>query len=296
MSSDSKIEWTDATWNFVTGCTEVSPGCDRCYAKTFAERWRGVPGHHFEQGFDVRVRPERLRLPMRWLRPRRIFVNSMSDLFHADVPDDFIAQAFAVMAVTPRHTYQALTKRHSRMRSLLSREKFTDDVWALAMQLDGGHSVRRRAWPLPNVQLGVSAEDPHWADIRIPALLETPAAVRFVSAEPLLGPVHLRPGNWIPPLGGGPKVNLSRPWETPGPSLDWVIIGGESGSGARPMALGWARYLVEQCQDTGTAVFVKQLGSVLGKELGAGPKGGNFESFPEDLKVRQFPEAPVMTP
>jgi protein gp37 len=121
MADKTGIEWTDATWNPVTGCTEVSPGCDRCYAKTFAERWRGTPGHYFENGFDVQLRSDKLELPLRWKRPRRIFVNSMSDLFHDDVPDDYIAQVFAVMTVARQHTFQILTKRHARMRSLVSR-------------------------------------------------------------------------------------------------------------------------------------------------------------------------------
>ena len=271
MSDSSKIEWTDATWNIVTGCTEVSPGCDHCYAKTFAERWRGTPGHHFEQGFGVRLWPDRLGLPLRWQKPKRIFVNSMSDLFHESVPPTLIGAAFDVMRRTPQHTYQILTKRHARMRSLAQTAVFGE------------------GWPLPNVWLGVSAEDPHWAEIRVPALLATPAAVRFVSAEPLLGPVALFPGRWLPPLGGVPKVNLSQPWEGPGPSLDWVIVGGESGSGARRMAEGWARNLVSECAETGTPVFVKQLGSVLGRELGAGSKGGDWLAWPEDLRVREFP-------
>lgn len=278
MSDKTGIEWTrgddgtaGATWNPVTGCEKVSPGCDHCYAETFAERWRGIPGHYFENGFDVTLRPERLEQPLRWKRPRRIFVNSMSDLFHDAVPTAYIAAVFDVMRQTPQHTYQVLTKRHARMRSLARTAAFGE------------------GWPLPNVWLGVSAEDPHWADIRIPALLETPAAIRFVSAEPLLGPVTLFPGKWLPPLGGGSKVNLSRPWEEPGPSLDWVIVGGESGPGARRMAEGWTRNLVDECVETGTPVFVKQLGSVLGRQLGAGPKGGDWEKWPEDLRVRQFP-------
>ena len=278
MSDGSKIEWTEASWNPVTGCTKVSAGCDHCYAETFAERWRGIPGHHFENGFDVTLRPERLEQPLHWKRPRRIFVNSMSDLFHESVPTAHIAAVFDVMRQTPQHTYQVLTKRHARMRSLARTAAFGE------------------GWPLPNVWLGVSVEDQQWADIRIPALLETPAAVRFISAEPLLGPVGLRPGEWIPPIGGGPRVNLVRPWKAPGPSLDWVIVGGESGPGARRMTEGWARFLVEQCQDTGTAIFVKQLGSVLGRRLGAGPKGGDWDAWPEDLRIRQFPAAAEVIP
>jgi protein gp37 len=196
MSDKTGIEWTDATWNPVTGCTEVSPGCDHCYAKTFAERWRGVPGHHFEQGFDVVLRPERLDQPLRWSRPRRIFVNSMSDLFHDAVPDAFIAHVWAVMAAAEQHTFQVLTKRHGRMRSLLR----TVDFWRTVsyrledMGLDGVDSID----PPSNVWLGVSVENQQWADIRIPALLDTPAAVRFLSCEPLLGPVDLDTQPWRP--------------------------------------------------------------------------------------------------
>jgi protein gp37 len=142
------------------------------------------------------------------------------------------------------------------------------------------------------VWLGVSAEDPHWAGIRVPALLGTPAVVRFVSAEPLLGPLDLRPGEWIPPAGGGPRTSLAAPWEKPEPALDWVIVGGESGPGARRMAPGWARHLVGQCQESGVPVFVKQLGTVLGRETCSGPKGGAWDWWPEDLRVRQFPQVP----
>lgn len=294
MSDGSKIEWTDASWNCVTGCTKISAGCDHCYAETFAERWRGIPGHHFENGFDVTLRPERLDQPIRWKRPRRIFVNSMSDVFHEAVPDEFIACMFVVMARTPQHAYQVLTKRHGRMRSLLSSPGFRAMCFAAAASR--GWDLEGTSWPLPNVWLGVSAEDPHWAEIRIPALLATPAAVRFVSAEPLLGPVTLFPGRWLGPLGGGPKVNLLQPWEEPGPSLDWVIVGGESGPGARRMAEGWARNLVDECTETGTPVFVKQLGAVLGRQLGAGPKGGDWSTWPEDLKIREFPSAAEAVP
>lgn len=181
MSDKTSIEWCDSTWNPVTGCTEVSPGCDHCYAKTFAERWRGTPGHYFERGFDVQLRPDKLDQPLRWRKPRRIFVNSMSDLFHDDVPDDYIAKVWEVMARCPQHTFQILTKRHGRMRSLLNASTFNSP-------------------PLPNVWLGVSAENQQWADIRIPALLDTPAAVRFVSAEPLLGPIDL--SRWLAPQVG----------------------------------------------------------------------------------------------
>ncbi|MFD7248020.1 DUF5131 family protein [Streptomyces massasporeus] len=258
MSDRTGIEWTDATWNAVTGCTEVSPGCDRCYAKTFAERWRGTPGHYYEHGFDVLLRPEKLDQPLRWRRPRRIFVNSMSDLFHDAVPAEYIAKVWAVMALAPQHTFQVLTKRHGRMRSLLQ-----GDLYDLMIRQLGSEdseiydAITNRAalkpdqritWPLPNVWLGVSTEDQRWADIRIPALRETPAAVRFVSAEPLLGPIEL-----IEHFGSGPAVGGAA-------ALDWVIVGGESGPGARPMHPDWARSLRDQCALADVPFLFKQWG------------------------------------
>lgn len=267
MADRTSIEWTrgddgspGSTWNPVTGCDKVSPGCDHCYALTLAERFRGTPGHYFEHGFDVQLRPDKLDQPLRWNRPRRVFVNSMSDLFHKDIPDEYIAKVFAVMALAPQHTFQVLTKRHARMRSLLTsrtfahtvaeqgREHFAGDApsWLQVGAMLGGD-------PLPNVWLGVSAEDQKWSDIRIPALLDTPAAVRFVSAEPLLGPVDL--GD----CGGYEAVSPD-----PDPSrtyLDWVICGGESGPGARPMHPGWARTLRDQCEVSGTAFLFKQWGA-----------------------------------
>lgn len=246
MSDNTGIEWTDATWNPVTGCEKVSPGCDHCYALTLAERFRGAPGHYFEHGFDVQLRPDKLDLPLRWRRPRRIFVNSMSDLFHKDIPDEYIAMVFAVMAFAPRHTFQLLTKRPARMRSLLSSPGFEMLLWAAMVDLSAARAkpdvlcidFEPVDWPLPNVWLGVSVENQQWADIRIPALLATPAAVRFISAEPLLGPVAF-----------------------PAESLDWVIVGGESGKGARPMHPGWARQIRYQCELVGTPFLFKQWGS-----------------------------------
>lgn len=252
MGSETGIEWTDATWNPVTGCTKVSPGCDHCYAETFAERFRGVPGHHFERGFDVQLRPDKLDLPLRWRKPRRIFVNSMSDLFHDDIPDDYIARVFAIMAVARQHTFQVLTKRHGRMRSLLNSETFLQDLIQYVVDAevhDGQHfdgdEYTLRA--LPNVWLGVSVENQQWADIRIPALLETPAAVRFLSCEPLLGPIDLDTQPWRP-IG----EDLAQ--------IDWVIVGGESGRSARPMHPDWARSLRDQCMTAGVAFHFKQLG------------------------------------
>lgn len=239
MADKTGIEWCDATWNPVTGCTEVSPGCDNCYAKTFAERWRGTPGHYFENGFDVQLRPDKLDLPLRWRKPRRIFVNSMSDLFHDQVPDDYIADVFSIMAQTPRHTFQLLTKRHGRMRSLLSNTEFATRVWNPISPYI--RDVEYRQWPLPNVWLGVSAENQQWADIRIPALLDTPAAVRFISAEPLLGPLSIFASS---------KIDRH-------PGLDWVIAGGESGRSARPMHPSWIRSLRNECRDNGVSFLFK---------------------------------------
>lgn len=261
MSDKTKIEWTDATWNPVTGCTQVSPGCDHCYALTFAERFRGTPGHYFENGFDVQMRPEKLAQPLRWEKPRRIFVNSMSDLFHADVPDKYIAQTFAVMALAQQHTFQVLTKRHARMRALLNSLDFMDTVYEFfrAGRPRGGplDGLDRLPWPLPNVWLGVSVEDQQWANIRVPILLGTPATVRFLSCEPLLGPVDLRRAI-EPNFARGGWRDLSR--------LHWVIAGGESGRGARPMHPDWARSLRDQCTSAGITFHFKQWGEWVTEE------------------------------
>lgn len=230
MSDNSAIEWTDATWNVVTGCTEVSPGCDHCYAKTFAERWRGVPGHHFEHGFDVQLRPERLQAPLRWRKPRRVFVNSMADLFHVDVPDAFVGEVFEVMDAAYTHAFQVLTKRPERMRRFVPR-------WYETTFHRGICDGSRDNDALPNVWLGVSIESADYA-WRADMLRETPAAVRFLSLEPLLG--HI------------PAVILR--------DMDWVIVGGESGPGARPMNPQWARDVRDDCQAMGIPFFFKQWG------------------------------------
>ena len=253
MADKTGIEWTDATWNPVTGCTEASPGCDHCYAKTFAERWRGTEGHYFENGFDVQLRPDKLDQPLRWKKPRKIFVNSMSDLFHDSIPDEFIAEVFAVMRGASQHTFQVLTKRHSRMRSLLSSPTF---------QMETARGFATPRWPLPNVWLGVSAENQQWADIRIPALLDTPAAVRFVSAEPLLGPIDLQQA-------------MNRDPRDPG-GIDWVIVGGESGHGARPMDPNWVRMIRNDCKGT-IAFLFKQWGEFAPEcQLGISAGDGKF--------------------
>jgi protein gp37 len=290
----TKIEWTRGddgmpgeTWNPTTGCDKVSPGCGLprfdgddtggCYAMAMAKRLKGMGQAKYQNdgdprtsgpGFGLTVHPDALTVPLRWAKPRRVFVNSMSDLGHARVPTDFLAQVWAVMAATPQHTYQILSKRPHRLSRMLLDGRFEAGVRALAWQADG-HSARRIHWPLPNVWMGTSVELDRYCP-RADSLRETPAAVRFLSLEPLLGPL--------------PSLDLS--------GIDWAIIGGESGGGAREMDLGWARDLIGRCREAGTAVFTKQLGSVLGRELGAGPKGGDWGMWPEDLKVREFPRVP----
>ncbi|MEU8469525.1 phage Gp37/Gp68 family protein [Streptomyces sp. NPDC029006] len=289
MADTTTIEWTDTTWNVVTGCEKVSPGCDHCYAETFAERWRGTPGHHFETGFDITLRPKRLDIPLHWRQPRKVFVNSMSDLFHKDIPDEYIARTFAVMALTPQHTYQLLTKRHGRMRAVL-----TDDcrcgnghvpgvhfrsamAWAVSkanpnripgVPDDAEQQVWNAPWPLPNVWLGVSVEDQKRADLRIPALIDTPAAVRFLSCEPLLGPVWFSDYIWQPcPCCDGEGHDEACARCADGHcedghirQLHWVIAGGESGHKARAMHPDWARSLRDQCTQDHVPFFFKQWG------------------------------------
>lgn len=268
----SKIEWTNETWNPVTGCDRVSPGCDNCYALTMSARLKAMDQPKYQTdgrpetsgpGFGVQTHPDTLDEPLRWRKPRRVFVNSMSDLFHPQVPDEFIARVFAVMLDTPQHTYQVLTKRPKRMRSFV--HLWLGESWA--------------QW-LDNLWLGVSVEDQERADQRIPLLLDTPAAIRFVSAEPLLGHVRLdeiRGSNGLDYL---PLTGTT----APEPRIHWVIVGGESGPGARPMQIEWAHQLVRQCQQAGIAVFVKQLGSHFGRDH------HNIDAFPPGLQVREYPD------
>jgi len=238
MSDRSAIEWTDATWNPVTGCTKVSPGCKHCYAETFSERFRGVSGHPFEQGFDMRLWPERLGLPMRWKEPRMVFMTSMSDLFHKDVPDDFIDQVFRTMEGARQHTYQLLTKRSSRFL-VWTRERFSKSDECIP---------GKKPWP-SHVWAGVSIEtqDYLW---RVKDLLQVPADIRFLSIEPLLGPVEL-------------DVSLLK-------GIHWVIVGGESGPRARPMKSEWVCSIREQCLKAGVKFFFKQWGTYTpdGKRVG----------------------------
>jgi protein gp37 len=248
MSSSTPIEWTrsddgsaGATWNPVTGCTKVSEGCDHCYAETFAERWRGIPGHPFEQGFDIRLWPDRLTMPLRWRKPRRVFLNSMSDLWHDAVGTDLIARVFSVIAVAEQHTFQVLTKRPGRLHSLLGDDGFWARVENAVVEYDPSPQALAAidCRVLPNLWLGVSVESQKWAQVRLGKLTATSAAaVRFASCEPLLGELDIRP--WL------------------GHGLDWVIAGGESGPRSRPMHPDWARGLRDQCVAAGVPYFFKQ--------------------------------------
>lgn len=285
MGDKTGISWTEATWNPVTGCTKVSPGCDHCYAESIAHRFDGTPA--YPNGFEVTLRPERLDQPLRWKKPRMIFVNSMSDLFHKDIPDEYIARVFAVMGLAKQHTFQVLTKRHGRMRSLLSSDYWHDTLFPEVLhEVAAGRDYEVHN-PLPNVWLGVSAEDQHWADVRIPALLETPAAVRFVSLEPLLGPISFRWASWAPVIDANHLDGLN--------GIGWVIAGGESGPGARPMEAAWTRSLRDQCAEAGVPFFFKQAGTVLAKEWGcSNRKGADPAEWPEPFP-QDFPSTSGVT-
>ncbi len=234
MADNSAIEWTEATWNPVTGCDRISPGCAHCYARTFAERWRGVPGHAYEQGFDMRLWPERIDQPLRWKRPRQIFVNSMSDLFHPEVPDEFIAEVFATMVEADQHVFQILTKRPERLLEL------ADEL----------------PWP-PHVWMGVSIENRRFVH-RADLLREVPAAIRFISAEPLLGPLE--------------GLDLT--------DIHWLIAGGESGAGHRPIREEWVLDLRDRCEDEGVAFFFKQWGGFRPKSNGRLLEGREWNAMP----------------
>lgn len=262
------IEWTDDVWNPTTGCDRVSPGCDNCYALTMAKRLKGMGSDKYQRdgdprtsgpGFGVTEHKDELDKPVKWRKPRRVFVNSMSDLFHDQISDDFIVEVFARMWWAPQHTFQVLTKRHGRMRSLVPR--IEADLRQREADLVLVDCPTPLTWPLPNVWLGVSVENQRWANIRVPALLGTPAAVRWLSCEPLLGPVDLRDcagvdaleQDWI----GGPGGGMGAPH----PFVDWVVVGGESGPRSRPMVSDWARSLRDQCTRAEVPFFFKQWGS-----------------------------------
>ncbi|MGH9325372.1 MAG: DUF5131 family protein [Terriglobia bacterium] len=242
MSLKSSIEWTDATWNPVRGCTKVSPGCKNCYAETFAERFRGVRGHPYEQGFDLRLVPEKLEDPLRWRVPKMIFVNSMSDLFHERIPENYIAAVAKVMVTARRHTFQVLTKRSQRLRKTLN-------------------GTLRVAAEQPHIWWGVSVENRKYGLPRIADLQSCPAAVRFLSIEPLLED-----------LG---TFNLD--------GISWVILGGESGPGARPLRKEWALSIKDQCRRAGVAFFFKQWGGVRKSTTGRTLDGRTYDEFPRRL-------------
>ncbi len=301
----SSIEWTDETWNPIAGCSPVSEGCRNCYAAKEAIRLGGNPNELIAAKYSGTaamrgVGPARravftgkitfderaLVKPLSWKKPRRVFVNSMSDLFHESVPFAFIDRVFAVMAATPQHTYQVLTKRPERMAEYFSDPESRRRVWN--RRCDLGKPGPPMEWPLPNVWLGTSVEDQAAADARIPHLLRTPAAVRFLSCEPLLGPVDLT----LVDFDGATGLHVL---EHPPRQIDWVIVGGESGGGARGFNVRWARQLVDQCRAAGVAVFVKQLGArpfdtEASERLQLRDrKGGWMREWPEDLQVREFP-------
>jgi protein gp37 len=234
VAQRSAIEWTEATWNPVTGCDKVSPGCAHCYAEAFAERFRGVADHPYEQGFDLRVWPERLAQPLRWTRPRMIFVNSMSDLFHEDIPLDFIQQVFDVMGEADHHTFQILTKRHDRLADLAPFLEWHRNVW-----------------------MGVSIENRRFTH-RADRLREVDTAVRFISAEPLLGPLE--------------GLDLE--------GIDWLIAGGESGHGYRRVKEEWVTALRDRCVVEGVPFFFKQWGGRTPKAGGRELNGRTHDAMP----------------
>ncbi len=243
MSLFSKIEWTDATWNPVRGCTKISPGCKHCYAERFAERFRGVRGHPFEQGFDLRLVPHKLGEPLRWSEPRMIFVNSMSDLFHEGVPDSYIDQVVATMRLARWHTYQVLTKRSGRLRELLA-------------------GRLRDAAAEAHIWWGVSVEDRQYGLPRIADLQAEPVAMRFLSVEPLLEDIG----------------------ELPLAGISWVIVGGESGPGARPMKEEWVLSIREQCEAAQVPFFFKQWGGVRKKAAGRVLCGRTYDGVPNRVQ------------
>ena len=241
MADGSAIEWTDATWNPVTGCTKITAGCDNCYAARFSERWRGVPGHPFENGFDLTLRPERIGQPLAWKRSRMIFVNSMSDLFHKEMPLEFIQRVFKVMNECPHLIFQVLTKRGDRLQQEWPHLTWSGNIW-----------------------MGVSVEN-EAVTHRIESLRKVPAAVRFLSCEPL-----------IRPLSG---LNLK--------GIDWVIVGGESGVHPRPMKAEWVVQIRDQCQKHDVAFFFKQWGGRNKKAAGRELEGVHHDTFPKPKRRRQ---------
>lgn len=248
MSGRSKIEWTDATWNPLRGCTKISPGCKHCYAYTFAERFRGVPGHPYTQGFDLRLVPGKLSEPFQWSSPRTVFVNSMSDLFQDDVPDEYIEEVVAVMVEANWHTYQVLTKRSKRLNHLLS------------TKLKAASQFRHIWW-------GVSVEDTKYGLPRVKHLQAAPAAVKFLSIEPLLADIG--------------DFDIS--------GIDWAIVGGESGHGARPMEQAWVERILKLCRAEKVDFFFKQWGGVHKSTTGRMLHGRTYDEMPK-FNTKVMPE------
>lgn len=286
---NSSIEWTDATWSPTTGCDRVSAGCDNCYAMALAARLKAMGKPHYQidgdpktsgPGFGLTMHPDRLEIPLHWTKPRRIFVDSMSDLFHADVPEWFIASVFAVMLAAPQHTFQILTKRPQRMYRLISDPQrlmghLPDSMFMTVMEAiwkrngtRGNPATLPDAWPLPNVWLGTSVENQE-AAYRIDWLVKTPASVRFLSIEPMIGPVTLR--KWVPP---------SREGWAPSP-IHWCITGGESGPSHRPFDPAWAADIRDECLAAGVAYFHKQGGGRTPKSSGRLLDGREWNQFPD---------------
>jgi protein gp37 len=240
MADKSKIEWTDATWNPVTGCTKISPGCANCYAETFAERFRGVPNHPYEQGFDLKLWPNRLILPSTWKKPKRIFVNSMSDLFHKDVPSEYILEVFEAMNKANWHQFQILTKRHERLLELSPQIPWAPHIW-----------------------MGVSVESQEYVH-RVDYLRKTAAHLKFLSVEPLLGPIT--------------DLDLS--------GIDWVIVGGESGRRPRKLQEEWVKSMRDQCHHAGVAFFFKQWGGSNKKKAGRILDGRTWDDMPSNMVLQ----------
>lgn len=311
MADKSSIEWTDATWNPIVGCSIVSPGCTNCYAMKMAARIDKMTLSSHYEGLTERVKdhvvwngkiaraPDYIfTQPLRWKRVRKIFVNSMGDLFHESIPDEWIDRVFAVMALCPQHTFQVLTKRAQRMRDYCSKWNKQADLPHVGLGYSG--SFIMADWPLPNVWLGVSAERQKEANERIPHLLATPAAVRFISAEPLLDRVSLRWAKWDNWKDATGRRRTTVDHLDGARMLDWVIVGGESGPRARPFHLKWADEIVSECAEANVPCFVKQFGAnVVGPHANGvnettyrfkNSKGGDWNEWPERLRVRQFPQ------
>lgn len=281
--TDSKISWTTKTWNPTTGCDQVSPGCDHCYALTLAARLKRMGNARYQKdgnlktsgpGFGLTLHPDKLEEPLKWRKPARVFVDSMSDLFHDDVPEDFLVGVFTTMRRAPQHQFQILTKRPRRMANLLADDEFASMVggWDLHME-----------WPLPNVWLGTSVEDQKRADLRIPLLLETPAAVRFLSCEPLLGPITFRWAEWDGNYGPGWRERGGSAYHLDGlKGIHWVIAGGESGPDYRPLDLEWARTIRDECVEAGVPFFYKQ-GSGPRSEMHKELDGRTWSEMPDEV-------------